>query len=141
MERHVFTERITDRGYTVRQICALMNRRGIRCKYEKLYQALRNKPNKTDRETFLAEQAIQTLESLPDLSTGTNELLDRMRENGISISDLFRYHNRTKKRTYCWRTYWLAVRAPIEPFQIRVRKEAEEDLDELIAERKAGLTS
>ena len=141
MERHTFTERATDRGYTLRQICALMNRRGVRVKYNALYEALRNKPNKTDREQFWAETAADVLKSLPDLSSGANELLDRMRENNISISELWRFHNRTRKRTYCYRTFWQAVRAPIERYEIRVRGEAEECLDELIAERKAGLSS
>ena len=140
MERHVFTERATDRGYTLKQICTLMNRRGVRVKYNALHEALKDKPNKTDREQFWAETAAEVLKSLPDLSSGDNELLDRMRENNISISDLWRYHNRTRSRTYCYRTFWQAVRQPIERYEIRVRKEAEICLDEMIAERKAGLS-
>lgn len=140
MKRHRLTEQIISKGYTVRQICNFLNRRGQKVSYPYLYKCLQDRPNKTDRETYFTESVLDLLKVLPDLGDDSEELFFKIKERGFSISDVWRYHNRTRSKTYTYPAFWKSIRGPMMPYEQRIRVEAVKCLDEMTAIKKAGGT-
>ena len=138
MNRHRMTEQITHKGYTIKQICSLMNQKGVKVRYVQLYKALQDRPNKTSRETFLTDTALDLLKSLPDLGDGSDELTLKIKAEGFTVCDVWRYYMRTRDKSYSYPAFRNSCKNPDMPYQQRLRVEAVKCLEEMTTLKAEG---
>lgn len=138
MNQHRLTGITNDRGYSVKQICTIMNRNGVKVHYNRLCDALKEKPNKTARELYLVDQYLDTLKTLPDIGFTDDGLLAMMRQHNIHIVDLWRYYQRTRPKSVCYRSFCAACKYPSAPYEYRIREEARACLREVLEQNAEG---
>lgn len=128
------------KGYTGTYLCAAINSKlGMRMHPNVFRRAVTDKPNKSRREEWITECALDLVRELPDLSVSSDRFSVRARSSGYTVKDVWEYYAARKEaaqeRVYNYHTFLRSTNNPIAPYERKIADEAEGILAEMIAKK------
>ena len=127
-----FNDKCARKGYSVTRIFLEFRKRyGYPTHITSFRKAVKDNPEKSEREEALTVDALRLLERLPDLMKKNVSFAQKARARGFNERQVWEHYNATRDPKYTLGSFRVALVHPTSKSERRLLSEAEKCLDEM----------